>query len=205
MKKAWQTYYRAYVVAFFMLLPRTIARRYAPQVDRLNLWLEKRDTVILEGLLACSAFVNGLQVLMVDKHGDSLAPFLNSAIGFLVFDRLVWITLLLLLGMLKMLALIHGQINNNGYVWRARLASIASFVWSAIWLAVFFSPEPKIVAARYVLAWVGSVSVYLVLHTKQRLVVKKKREVVEREAAEVQELFGSDVAVINKEPRRVTY
>lgn len=157
----------------FWNFPDRFAERFSGPVAKFNLWLEKRDTVYIEAFLACYMIINAVLVSTFNRYGDSMAPFLNSAISYLVIDRVWWIALLSLVGLGKGIALIHGQMHGNGYKWRARLALLASFLWGVVASAVMSGPEPRVIACIYFLTWSGSMAVYVTLIRKHH---KAKRD-----------------------------
>ncbi len=145
-----------------------MSKKNRRRLQTFNEWLEDRDTVFYEGGLGVTAIINAWQVLSVDAYGHHVAPFLYSALTILSFDKILWACVLSLVGAIKIIALVHGQMNDNSLVFRARISLVAAGMWSVMALAIIESSQPRAVAATYVLRWSISVMVYLALHARAR-------------------------------------
>jgi hypothetical protein len=139
-------------------------------------FLQRRDTALTEFWLSLFCWINAWQVTTINNEGQSAAPFLDSAIDFLILPKLFWVVLLVLMGGVKLLVLTHGLIHNNFYLIRARVSFGASVVWSLISLSIITGENEPVTAARYLLSWFMSILVFLVLGIKHRHYTKLKSE-----------------------------
>jgi hypothetical protein len=131
--------------------------------ERIVEWLNRRDTVLIEALLICAAFIIGWRVVDV-FDGKPVAPLTSSAL--LQLSAGWWWFALTGNGVISLFALVHGMVTGNTYRIRGFHAFFGSLVWTALFIAVLTSRGPTSVASGYVLPAVFSWIAFVVLMVK---------------------------------------